>query len=97
MRMDALRQSGRSVVLVGDFNIAPAPIDSCDPGSGPELAAWISRADRALLRSHLQSLGGAYVDIFRTFHPHRCSCLPLDNHSGAGACLLMQAVVRGRR
>ena len=71
MHMDALRAMGRRVVLVGDLNIAPAAIDSCDPGTGAEFTAWLSRRDRAFLRSHLQPHGGAYVDIFRTFHPDR--------------------------
>ena len=31
-RMAALRARGRRVVLVGDLNISPAPIDSCEPG-----------------------------------------------------------------
>lgn len=76
MRMDELRQQGRRTVLVGDLNIAPAPVDSCDPGTGADLAAWIARADRALLRSRLQLLGGPYVDIFRLFHPHRYVHVP---------------------
>ena len=31
-RMAALRAMGRRVILVGDLNISPAPIDSCEPG-----------------------------------------------------------------
>ena len=33
--MEALRQRGRRVVLVGDLNISPAHIDSCEPGAIP--------------------------------------------------------------
>ena len=72
MRMDALRSYGRRVVLVGDYNIAPSAIDSCDPGTGAEYTAWLTRRDRAFLRSHLHEHGGAYTDIFRTFHADRC-------------------------
>ena len=71
MRMDALRSQGHKVVLVGDYNIAPAAIDSCDPGTGAEFTAWLTRRDRALLRSHLQEHGGSYTDVFRKFHPDR--------------------------
>ena len=31
-RMAALRALGRRVILVGDLNISPAPLDSCEPG-----------------------------------------------------------------
>ena len=71
MRMEALRSRGRNIVLVGDLNIAPAGIDSCDPGEGGEFNTWLNRADRAFLRSHISSQGGAYVDIFRRYHPDR--------------------------
>lgn len=70
--MEAYRREGRRVVLVGDLNIAPAAIDTCDPGTGADFTAWLNRSDRAFLRGNLLQHGGAYVDIFRTFHPDRC-------------------------
>lgn len=33
VRINALRKRGRRVVVLGDLNIAPAPIDSCEPGT----------------------------------------------------------------
>ena len=68
--MEAFRLQGRRVVLVGDLNIAPAPIDTCDSGTGAEQTAWVNRKDRRLLQSYLQPQG-SYWDVFRGFHPHR--------------------------
>ncbi|KAK9791349.1 hypothetical protein WJX73_004407 [Symbiochloris irregularis] len=83
MRMEALRAQGRRVVLVGDFNIAPAAVDSCDPGTGADLGAWTNRKDRALLNSHLHPKG-AYCDIFRVYHPDRTEAYTCWNQaSGA--------------
>ncbi len=31
LRWEDFLQRGRAVVVVGDLNICPAPIDSCDP------------------------------------------------------------------
>lgn len=32
IRMEALRARGREIILLGDLNISPAPLDSCEPG-----------------------------------------------------------------
>ena len=47
-RMQRLRAAGRAVAVVGDFNIAPTPLDSCSPGPG-----FAARADRRWLASLL--------------------------------------------
>lgn len=49
----------------GDLNIAPAPLDHCDPGPAAEFAR---RADRAWLGRLLR---GPFRDMFRAFHPDR--------------------------
>lgn len=67
-RIQALRASGRCVILLGDLNISLAPIDSCDPGP---IDAFTSRTDRRLLTRLLTSNGGPFLDVFRKFHPDR--------------------------
>ena len=47
-RMQRLRAQGRHVAIVGDFNIAPTPLDHCDPS--PEFA---KRSDRRWLSALL--------------------------------------------
>lgn len=47
-RMQRLRAQGRHVAIVGDFNIAPTPLDHCDPS--PEFA---QRGDRRWLAALL--------------------------------------------
>ena len=49
----------------GDLNIAPAPLDHCDPGPAADFAR---RADRAWLAGLLR---GPFRDVFRVFHPDR--------------------------
>lgn len=68
MRVEALRAAGHSVILLGDLNISPAPIDSCDPGPPDEFA---ERADRRQLARLLTANGGPFLDVFRRFHPGR--------------------------
>ena len=66
--MEALLQAGRSVVLAGDLNIAPFPIDHCDlvRASRAEQESMLrGRADRAWFRNALQSAEGPFVDLFR--------------------------------
>ena len=62
--MEALLQAGRSVVLAGDLNIAPFPIDHCDlvRASRAEQESMLrARADRAWFRNALQSAEGPCV------------------------------------
>lgn len=70
--MEALLQAGRSVVLAGDLNIAPFPIDHCDlvRASRAEQESMLrGRADRAWFRNALHSAEGPFVDLFR--------CMPI--------------------
>lgn len=66
--MEACLAANRAVVLLGDLNICPQPIDSCDPG---DLGKFSDRADKKWLRSVMQHSGGYFVDLFRHFHPTR--------------------------
>ncbi len=68
MRIHALREAGRAVILLGDLNISLATIDSCDPGRPEEFDA---RADRRLLTQLLTVNGGPFLDTFRKLHPNR--------------------------
>lgn len=68
LRLAALRGAGRRVIMMGDFNISPAPIDSCDAGPVPQ---FLARSDRVLLRGLLHVGGGPFLDVFRVFHPTR--------------------------
>lgn len=49
-RAQAARAAGRHVLLAGDFNIAPQPIDHCDPGS-----EFRKRGDRRWLAALLSA------------------------------------------
>ena len=67
-RMEAMLQAGRNVVLAGDLNIAPYPIDHCDlvRASRKEQEGMLKgRPDRAWFRNALQSAEGPFVDLFR--------------------------------
>lgn len=61
----------KRIVIVGDFNIAPSPMDS----SFYNPCHSISRPDRLWMREFLSpsgcSKGGGFVDCFRLFWPHR--------------------------
>ncbi|KAK3267629.1 hypothetical protein CYMTET_23829, partial [Cymbomonas tetramitiformis] len=70
-RCEALLVEGREVVLVGDLNIAPRPIDTCSPGPGFEAVPW-----RVWLASVLRGGGGPFIDVFREFHPGRRQTMP---------------------
>eukprot|EP00891_Asterochloris_glomerata_P003607 jgi/Astpho2/3607/e_gw1.00058.42.1_t len=43
LRMEASQAAGKAVFLIGDLNISPFPLDSCDPGDS---AAFVERRDR---------------------------------------------------
>ena len=64
-RVDALKAAGKSVIFMGDFNVAHTEIDLARPeealkGTGflPEERVWIDRI-----------IEHGYVDTFRTLHP----------------------------
>ncbi len=64
-RVDDLKAAGRSVVFMGDFNVAHTEIDLARPeealkGTGflPEERAWIDRI-----------IGHGYIDTFRALNP----------------------------
>ena len=59
-------QLGKTIVVVGDLNIAPAPIDCPDEGKD---FFRESRPDRMWMQSLLSEHG--FADCFRCFHPDR--------------------------
>ncbi|KAL2654012.1 hypothetical protein R1flu_022140 [Riccia fluitans] len=65
-RWEALLNKGRRVIIVGDFNVTPYPIDHCNPG--PDFYKNVSRK---WLRSILHLEGGPFRDVFRFIHPER--------------------------
>ncbi|KAL0047212.1 hypothetical protein WJX82_009612 [Trebouxia sp. C0006] len=67
-RMEACLAAGRAVILVGDLNICPQPIDSCDPG---DVSKFRDRADKKWLSGVMKHNGGYFVDLFRHFYPAR--------------------------
>ena len=67
-RMEVALQAGRNVVLAGDLNIAPYPIDHCDlvrASRAQQEAMLTGRPDRAWFRNALQTAEGPFVDLFR--------------------------------
>ncbi|KAA8547503.1 hypothetical protein F0562_003932 [Nyssa sinensis] len=65
-RLEFLLHQGRRVFVVGDLNIAPASIDSCNPGPDFEKNEF-----RMWFRSLLVENGGPFFDVFRAKHPER--------------------------
>ncbi|KAJ4962717.1 hypothetical protein NE237_022656 [Protea cynaroides] len=65
-RWESLLTKGKRIVVVGDLNIAPAPIDCCN--AGPDFA---QNEFRRWLRSMLAEQGGPFFDVFRVKHPER--------------------------
>jgi AP endonuclease-2 len=71
-RIDALIQSGRNVIVVGDVNIAHNEIDHCDPLQSIKENGIVHFGDvphRIWLNEWL--LSGLVIDSFRLFHPER--------------------------
>jgi len=61
----ARRSTGLPAVVLGDFNIAPHPIDLARP-RGNETTSGFLPEERALFK---RCLGRGYLDTFRTLHP----------------------------
>ncbi|MCO5601456.1 hypothetical protein L7F22_055579 [Adiantum nelumboides] len=62
-RWESLLRAGKRLIVVGDLNISPYPIDSCDPG--PD---FNSNPCRRWLRSLLSTNGGVFTDVYRAVH-----------------------------
>ena len=79
-------QAGRSVVLVGDLNIAPHMLDHCDwcYKIAPNVNAQflLHRPDRRWFQQILTTDGGPLTDVFRKFHPHRQVSWSSTQHNG---------------
>uniref|UniRef100_A0A5B7C4H0 DNA-(apurinic or apyrimidinic site) endonuclease n=1 Tax=Davidia involucrata TaxID=16924 RepID=A0A5B7C4H0_DAVIN len=65
-RLEFLLHQGRRIFVVGDLNIAPASVDSCNPGPDFEKNEF-----RMWFRSLLVENGGPFFDVFRAKHPER--------------------------
>lgn len=77
--VDALARSGKPVVLGGDYNVAPQPIDLArpkenegSPGYLPEERAWMAGF-----------LGGGWLDTFRHLHPETIKYTWWSQRTGA--------------
>ncbi|DBA67871.1 TPA: hypothetical protein ACH3X2_014155 [Trebouxia sp. C0005] len=75
-RVEVMLAQGRSVVLVGDLNIAPYMVDHCDwcsKASQPTAQANFlkHRPDRDWFQRILTPGGGHLTDVFRRFHAGR--------------------------
>jgi len=75
-RIEVMLAQGRSVVLVGDLNIAPYMLDHCDwcsKASQPSAPAHFlkHRPDRDWFQRILTTGGGPLTDVFRRFHAGR--------------------------
>ena len=67
-RAEAFIMAGKQVVVTGDLNICPQPLDHCEPDTKHFYAA---RPDRRWLMDMLAPGDGLLVDGFRLHHPHR--------------------------
>lgn len=65
-----LRNNGRHVIVVGDFNICPSRRDSAEPIPPSLLSSWEARPSRRWLRDLLNPSGFNFVDSFREAHPY---------------------------
>lgn len=98
---------GRSVVLVGDLNIAPHMLDHCDwCGKASQSSAQSQflqhRPDRQWFQSTLTMGGGPLSDVFRKFHLDRsaqisfCICFCKNNAKQCSKCLHSVCMLKGR-
>lgn len=65
--LETFQQTGRGVVVMGDFNIAPKDIDTYDSDVWSD-CILVSKPERERLE-RLEALG--FVDTFRTIHPDK--------------------------
>lgn len=72
-RIRHLIEMGREVIVAGDMNICPNPIDHCDPqkrAAEHGISDFIEHPSRAWFNAMTGS-NGLLVDICRRFHPTR--------------------------
>ena len=63
--LDDAKRAGDPIVVMGDFNIAPEPIDLARPKQNPRTSGFLPEERRELARW----LKGGWVDTFRAFEP----------------------------
>ena len=66
-KLDELTASGFEVILCGDYNIAPFPIDLKNPKSNENNPGYLPE-ERAWMK---QFLDAGYIDCFRFFYPEK--------------------------
>ncbi|KXS18871.1 DNase I-like protein [Gonapodya prolifera JEL478] len=86
IRVRALVDSGRQVIVAGDVNAVHMPIDHYNPNCGSFIGPIESHPARAWLNGFLQPRGPV-VDLFRYFHPdsqgvYTCWNTKVDGRSG---------------
>jgi len=92
-RAEAFAAAGKHVVVTGDLNICPHPLDHCEPDMKHFYAC---RPDRRWLMDMLEPEGGPFVDGFRLHHPHRWrSCFVcFTAHQRHNRTLLVRSLCR---
>ena len=63
--LEADKQAGRPILVMGDFNTAPHPIDLARPQSNRETSGFTAIERAELVRWH----DAGWVDTFRHYHP----------------------------
>ncbi len=63
---DVRRASGKPALVMGDFNVAPTPLDLARPRGNQETSGFLPE-EREL---YARCLARGYVDTFRALHPH---------------------------
>lgn len=67
IKMDQLSQDGYELILCGDYNIAPFPIDLKNPSTNENNPGYLPE-ERAWMKDFLES---GYTDCFRHFYPDK--------------------------
>ncbi len=65
--LDEARAAGQPIVVMGDFNTAPHPIDLARPKENEKTSGFLPEERKELVRW----LKAGWVDSFRHFHPER--------------------------
>ena len=105
-RISTMVSQGRTVVLVGDLNIAPHMLDHCDwCGKASQSSAQSQflqhRPDRQWFQSILTTGGGPLSDVFRNFHVDRsapisfCISFYTYNTKQDSKCLYSLCMLKG--
>ncbi len=64
---DALHAAGENIILTGDFNTAPQPIDLANPEENETTSGFLPE-ERAWVQKFLEH---GFVDVYRHLYPQR--------------------------